>query len=112
MLTKAQLTEAYKNPYNLKRIKDWVNKYYTKPYFLIIEFDNVNNDEGYNTSVRYVAVYNAKGKEILPNPKTAKESRNRWDSLPHLDYDELARDILGEDGYDETEIIEEIKITL
>ena len=111
--TEEQLIEAYKDPYNISRIRNWANKYYEDAASLTIEFHNEYDDEGYNTHVRYVDVFDKKGNSILPIKEKAKESRDGWDGLPRLYYDNLTNRIYPDvKYYVEYEVVDEVNIEL
>jgi len=63
--------------------RDFVKKYYpASASYALVNIDSEYNDNTYDNSISYVAVFDENGDEILPLKATADEARRQWRSLP------------------------------
>ncbi len=68
-----------KSKSDLAEIREYIKNYYpSTATTVLVQYNSEYNDEGYDVSVQYVAVYDREQQELLPLKDKAREARDKW----------------------------------
>lgn len=84
LLEKLGFRLTHKDSEALGKIREYIQQYYPEgASSVLVSYNSEYNDNTYDVSVQYVAVYDKDQNELLPLKDKAREARSQWSNIFH-----------------------------